>query len=301
MEDSFAAFDTQARVISRVDNQCATVRRRTRRVCMRTKLLLALAGVWTLGAASACGSTGGADSAHPALETTETGAGGQSSTSAGTSEGEPGSLPVSVTGICNNLLAAHDIAFGTAVFAISDACPSQRRGAAPLESTTVADVKREAPGKYCVSGLLSTGFAILIVSVDHINDRPPPQFHGPLDAPAHGITQVRFTLESPPSTGLQVSASNVVRDECPFSSDDCIQSGFYILSEAGTPVNVTEPGTYTHPLSNYRPGPGTPPTLALDTTRLAGFEFQLNPGTFDFCVSDVALLDNANAPVSPPQ
>lgn len=268
---------------------------------MGTKPLLALAKVGAFAAASACGSTEGVDSVQSGLETMETGTDGPSSMPDGTSDGEPGSLPVSVTGICNNLLAAQDIAFGTAVFAISDACPSQRRGVAPLASTTVADVRREARGKYCVRGVLSTGFASLLVSVDHINDRPAPQFHGPLDAPAFGIAQVRFTLESPPSTGLLVSASHVVRDECPFRSDNCIQSGFYILGEAGTPLNVTEPGTYTYPLTNYRPGPGTPPTPALDTTRLAGFEFKLNPGTFDFCVGDVALLDDAGAPVSPPQ
>jgi hypothetical protein len=279
----------------------ATIQGSPRPLYMGMKLLMALASVWPLGVASACGSSRGEDSAQTPLEATETGAGGQSNTPADASEVEPGSLPVSATGICNNLLAAHDIPFGTAVFAISDACPSQRRSAAPLASTSAADVTREAPGKYCVSGVLSTGFAILIVSFDHINDRPTPPVHRPLDARALGITQARFTLESTPSTGLQMSASNVVRDECPVSSDDCIQSGFYILSEAGAPVNVTEPGTYTHPLTNYRPGPDTPPTFALDTTRLGGLEFHLNPGTFDFCVSNVELLDDTDAPVPPPQ
>jgi len=245
------------------------------------------------GVASACGSSGENEGAERASETLEPAAGEAAN------EVEPGSLPVSVTGICNNLLSASDIPFGTAVFAISDACPSQRREAAPLPSATVADVTRQAPGKYCVNGEVTTGFAILLVSVDHINDRPTPPIHGPLDAPAFGITTLRFTLESPPSTGLQLSASHVVR-ECPASSSDCIQAGFYILNESGAPELVTAAGTYTHALADYRPAAGTPAALALDTTRLAGFELQINPGPFDFCVSDVELLDSAGSSVLPP-
>src|SRR5262245_29041147 len=212
---------------------------------------------------------------------------------------EPGSRPVSETGICNNLFSADDIPFATAIFAISDACPSQRRNAAPMPSSTVADVRHEAPGKYCVRGVLASGgFVSVIVSFDHINDVPAPPFHGPLDAQAIGITQLRFTLESPPATGLQVTPSSVVSDECPFSSDQCIQSGFYILDAAGAPSTITEPGTYTVRFSDLRPGPGVPSTLSLDTTRLAGIELQLNPGELDFCLGDVQLDDAAN-PVLP--
>jgi hypothetical protein len=217
------------------------------------------------------------------------------------SEVEAGSRPVSETGVCNNLLRGNDIPFAVAVFAVSDACPSQRRNAAPQPSSTVADVRREAPGKYCASGVVTDGFANLIVSFDHINDLPAPPFHGPLDAAALGVTQFRFSFESPPSTGLRVSPSNVVRDECAFSSDQCIQHGFYILNEAGAPSTITQTGTYTQRIADYRPGPGEPATLLLDMTRFSGFEFQLNPGEFNFCVSDVQLLDDGGNPVSQPE
>jgi hypothetical protein len=212
---------------------------------------------------------------------------------------EPGSRPVSETGICNNLLSASDIPFATAVFAISDACPSQRRSAPPLPSLTVADVRRSAPGNYCASGmLLEGGFAYLLVSFDHINDRPAPPFHGPLDAPAFGITSVRFTLESPPATGLRVSASNVVDDICPFSSDECIQGGFYVLGETGEPITMDQPGTYTQRLADFQSEPGLSATL--DVTRFAGIALELNPGAFDVCVSGVQLLDEAGRAVPPP-
>lgn len=221
--------------------------------------------------------------------------------SPGTTDAEPGSRPVSETGICDNLLQANDIPFGVAVFAVTDACPSQRRGAAPLPSTTVADVRREAPGKYCVSGTLESGYVLFLVSFDGINGLSPQPFHVPIDAAALGVDQFRFTIESPPSTGLYVSPSNVVGDQCPASSTQCIQAGFYILDQSGLPSTITMAGTYTERIADLRPGPDVPATLTLDTSRLAGFEFQLLPGNYDFCVSDVQLLDDSGEPIAEPE
>ena len=265
---------------------------------MSPDIVILGASALSVFAALACGSDGSGERVGTIATTTDPTSEEKPSPSPDMPETEPGARPVSETGICNNLLHVSDIPFATAVFAVSDACPSQRRGAAPLSSSTVADVRREAPGKYCVSGVLASGFANLIVSFDHINDLPTPPFHGPLDAAALGITQFRFTLESAAGTGFQASASNVVRDECPVSSDQCIQSGFYLLNEAGAPITITQAGTYTQSIADLRPGPGIPPTLMLDTTRLAGLEFQLNPGEFHFCVSDVQLLDHAGNSVS---
>ena len=270
---------------------------------MNTYVMITAASGLSVCAAIACGS----DDDEPAGADTTTDAtldnlpGAPSTTPSGAPEVEPGSLPVSETGICNNLLHVSDLPFVVTVFAITDACPSQRRGAAPLPSTTVADVRHEGPGKYCAKGVVTNGFAIFLVSYDHINDIPPRPFHAPLDAAALGVTQYRFTIESPPSTGLRISPSNVIGDECPFSSTECIQAGFYVLDEAGLPITITRTGTYTQRIADLRPGPGTPPALALDTTRFAGFEFQLQPGEFDFCVSDVQLLDDAGNPVSEPE
>ena len=100
---------------------------------------------------------------------------------------------------------------------------------------------------------------------------------------------------------MQVSPSNVVRDECPASSDECIQSGLYIPDAAGAPRVITQAGTYTQRIADLRPGPDNPPALTLDTTRFAGIGFELNQGEFSFCVSDVQLLDDAGNPVSAPK
>jgi hypothetical protein len=266
---------------------------------MATNRVMANACGLFMCVAVACASGESGEKTGRAAMTTDTTVDERLNPSSNVPEAEPGSQPVSETGVCNNLLNASDVPFATAVFAISDACPSQRRGTAPLSSPTIADVRHEAPGKYCARGALAGGFATLIVSFDHINDIPAPPFHGPLDAAALGITQFRFTVDSPPASGLQVSPSNVVRDECPFSSDECIQSGLYVLNEAGAPITITQAGTYTQRFTDYRPGPGVPPALTLDTTRLAGLGFELNPGEFDVCVSDVQLLDDAGKPVSP--
>jgi hypothetical protein len=250
---------------------------------------------WCVCAVMACGSDPAGDRVDGSSTPSDTPQEQPSPPS--TTTPEPGSQPVSETGICNNLLNASDIPFATAVFAITDACPSQRRGAAPVASSTIADVRREAPGKYCVSGVLTNGFANLVVSFDHINDMPTPPFHGPLDAAALGVTQFRFTVESAPGAGFQLSPSNVVRDECPVSSDECIQSGFYLLDGAGTPTTITQAGTYTQRIADLRPGPGLAPTLTLDAQRLAGLQFELDPGAIDLCVSDIQLLDDGANPV----
>jgi len=200
------------------------------------------------------------------------------------------------TAICNHLLAANDIPFATAVFPSTDACPNQRSGFTPQPSTTVAEVRRDAPGSYCLSGEVSTGQVKLVVSFDHINDLPMPAVHGPLDAVALGVSAIQFTLESPPASGLNVALSNVIRDACG-AMDLCINTGLFITSD-GVPIRFTDAGTQTLRLADLEPG-AEAVGAALDMSRFAGIEFRLNPGPFDFCVHDVRLLDASGAALAP--
>jgi len=208
--------------------------------------------------------------------------------------------------VCDYLYDARDIPFFVTTFPISDACPYQK-GAPPLPSSTITHLTREAPGKICMDGQVTTGWASLITSLDHVGavgvNAVRTATRQPLDAPALGITALRFTLETPPAGGLAVALSYVSRLECTFTDTGCIQSGFYVMQEGSpkVPLRFSEAGTYTLRFVDVQPGPDTDPTQTLDTTRFSGAEFQLGSGlgSFDFCVRDLQLLNDEGEPVTP--
>lgn len=109
-----------------------------------------------------------------------------------------------------------------------------------------------------------------------------------------------FTLDTPPTSGLEVSLSHVVEDDCPAERTDCVQvPGFFIMDTPDVPVRFTDAGTYSYAFSDFTPGPGSAPGATLDTTRLVGLQFTLAPGAFDFCVHDVQLFDATGNAVEP--
>lgn len=201
--------------------------------------------------------------------------------------------------ICNNRLFANDASLVTSVFPISDACPSQRHQLTPAPSSTVTELRRGGrPGQYCLSGVVTTGSAFLVVSFDHINDQPTPAVHAPLDAQALDIQQIHFALDAPPQSGLSLSISQVVEDNCSAERTDCIYvPGFYLIGEDGQPLLLEESGEYTFDLAEFRPGPGSAIGDTLDRTRLAGMELHLNPDQFDFCIHDIEFRDAGGRPV----
>jgi hypothetical protein len=209
--------------------------------------------------------------------------------------------------VCNNYLEPNAIPFATALFLVSDACPSPRERVAPVaSSTTTINVSQDQPGEICMNGQVSTGWANLIVSLDRINDifgdTPPPVTRQPLNTVALGIAGLRFTLDPAPANGLHVALSQVIADNCTVTQD-CIRAGFYMMAEGspGVLLNFDEAGQQTLRIADFERAPWEDPTRELDTTQISGVEFELNAGEFDFCIRDFALLDASGNAVAPPR
>lgn len=209
--------------------------------------------------------------------------------------------------VCNNYINPNAIPFATALFPVSDACPSPRERVAPLPSSTLVNVTQDQPGEVCISGQVTNGWVNLIVSLDRINDifsgTPAPATRQPLNAAALGIAALRFTLDPAPANGLHVALSQVVGENCTVTTQNCIQAGFYAMAEGrpGVLVNFDQAGSQTLTIADFQRAPWADPTLELDMTKLSGVEFELNAGAFDLCIRDFELLDGSSNPIMPSQ
>jgi len=255
----------------------------------------------------ACGDGGGATTASPEVPgTTSDGSVSENSpVEAPAQDTRESDVDPSDDGICNDVFDASDIPFLVATFPSSDACPTYRGNLAPQPSSTVTHVTRDEPGRICMSGEVTTGWAILIVSFDRINAvaaTPAPETRQPFDSAALGATALRFTLDPAPANGLQVALSMVTGEGCTATTQDCIQADFYVMVEGrpGVPLAFDESGPQTLRIADFVPAPWADPTNTLDPTRLAGVQFELNPGAFDFCIRDFELLDASGTPITPP-
>ena len=102
-----------------------------------------------------------------------------------------------------------------------------------------------------------------------------------------GITQVRVTIDHPPSGGISLGADTVHSDVC--HGVDCITFGFRV------PTRITTSGTTTAALVDFVASPPQP----FDTRALDGIWFSVDTGDFDFCVRDFQFLDANGAVVTP--
>ena len=210
---------------------------------------------------------------------------------------------------CNTLFDAHDIPFLAVTFWTSDSCPSQRTGLTVMPSSTITSLTRE-PGKVCMSGQVTTGYANLILDFDGENRDgiqgsggriTPEQSQGakPLDAVGLGITQIQFTLDTPPASGLAVNLASVVLPGC-YGRAECLHSGYYLMSEGqpGVLERVRDPGVHGLRIADFQAAPWVDPTEELDTTQLAFVAFELGAGAYDFCIRDLKMLEAKGAVVS---
>jgi hypothetical protein len=186
-------------------------------------------------------------------------------------------------------------------FWISDSCPSQRTGVAPMASSTISELSRDA-GQICLRGRVTTGWVSLIVDFSGNNpsgSQLPTEEAPPLDVVRLGITQLQFTLDSPPTSGLSVDLASVLVPGCYGRPNDCLVSGYYIMDEQrpGVPDRLNEPGTYTVRIADFQAAPWVDPTRELDATRLAFVGFDPGMGDYDFCINDLKLLDDSGNPV----
>jgi hypothetical protein len=182
----------------------------------------------------------------------------------------------------------------------------------PPSGTTTATITTPQPGKVCMSGRMDNGFATMTLSFVPTEDVVAIRFTNPafangLDATARGITQLRFTVDSPPS-GTQVQLRSVLTN-CGAST--CTRGDFYLSDgDPPTPVVIAGAGTanqsttVTAPIAAFKKGPGPNPNWVLGPNNLTWLHVgpgDLAPmtGDYAFCVHDFALLDANGNEVQP--
>ena len=137
--------------------------------------------------------------------------------------------------------------------------------------TTTAALRAE-PGKVCMSGA-TEGYAILSL--------PLAGYHTGLDASALHITQVEFTVETPPSSGVVPQVTSNLE-------------GFDLMS-AGEPVSIVSSSTKRASLSDFQNA-----GVTFDQTQLIAFGLAANATEhYDFCLRDLKFLDASGGEVQP--
>ena len=148
-----------------------------------------------------------------------------------------------------------------------------------------------APGKLCLAGRVSPGgFAGLNLNFATRN-QDGTKILEPFDAASRGITQMAFTIDSPPSTGLTIGITAIAQLDCPGDPLACSSPGF-IIEAAATPGPVV--------VSLAALKSVDAPTLVLDTSKLDAMFLQYHQaGDYNFCIRDLKFLDAQGNVVEP--
>ena len=131
-----------------------------------------------------------------------------------------------------------------------------RERARPPDSTTAALTFPE-DGKVCIQGTVAPGgYAYLVLWFTEYNALQNYDITAvlkPFDAVALGITQVAFSIDSPPSNGVTVQATILKQLDCPAGGNDCRTSGFALVDapNSGVQVVIKDPGTVVAPFANF--------------------------------------------------
>lgn len=186
---------------------------------------------------------------------------------------------------------------------LTASCDSGGPGAAlcnPPTGTTMPTLSQPVAGKLCLSGTeVGNGLAFLGLYFTEYN-RDLTKVLKTFDADLRGITQVAFTIDSPPSGGVWVDGSIVTSFDCPTGVLGCAAHGFKLMTAplSNVPLRITESGPQVAPFASFQqmaPNPSRP----FDTTVLDGFNFWVGAGDYDFCIHDFRFLNAAGIEVKP--
>jgi hypothetical protein len=136
---------------------------------------------------------------------------------------------------------------------------------------------RTEPGAACVAGT-SAGFTALMLQVHHREEL--------LDVAALGITQVEFTIDSPPTIGVEPLI--MIPPQAP-------SSGRLALFNQGVRVSIVSTQTLRVSLEDFQE-----PNVVPDTSRLVAIGFFIGAvSAYDFCVRDLKFFDANDHEVLP--
>jgi hypothetical protein len=244
--------------------------------------MIALLG--TVALASACGS------GHDATGMGGMGgAGGTGGTAGGAVDAGLKPIPAPPCGTGENTSCLPSgFPFARSAFAHSYACNGICPAVSPAGPWTIV-LNQPQTGTLCLSGTnphpMGTGLSLDFTTLAQLSPSSLMVLER-FNADLLGIKQVRFTIDSPPSGGISVSAYTLHADVC--NGVDCLT--FFAL-----PTRVTAAGTITVALVDFV---ATPPQT-FDTRALDAIGFDVGPGDFNFCVHDFQFLDANGAVVTP--
>ena len=170
----------------------------------------------------------------------------------------------------------------------------------PPAGSTTATLTQPQAGQVCLSGTVATGGWAQIALQYAVFNLDPIRIVKTFDADARGITQAAFTVDSPPSSGVTVTAAVTTNLECPASGFDCFTYGFELMTAplSNIPLTITGPGPQVAPFANFQQTrSGVSQTF--DTSALQYLFFGVGAGGYDFCLQDFKFLDAAGNEVKP--
>jgi hypothetical protein len=173
-------------------------------------------------------------------------------------------------------------AFVTSVFAASDYCDPTFIGVGcpattvPPAGASIARLSNPANGTFCLAGTVEAGgFGAILFRFDTFDPAGMPLTT--FDAAARGITQWAFTIDTPPAAGAIPGTF-----------------GFHV----GTPpVYITQPGPQMLRFADFVQNGAE--TGTIDTSVMPPIGFAVREGSYDFCVRDFKLLDDAGNEITP--
>ena len=177
-------------------------------------------------------------------------------------------------------------------------------GKSPPAGSTTAALTFPEDGKVCIQGTVAPGgYAYLVLWFTEYNALQNYDITAvlkPFDAVALGITQVAFSIDSPPSNGVTVQATILKQLDCPAGGNDCRTSGFALVDapNSGVQVVIKDPGTVVAPFANFEQTDRTM-SAVFDTAQLDAVIFTVINGPFDVCLHDFKFLDPAGNEVVP--
>jgi hypothetical protein len=226
-------------------------------------------------------------------------------TGAGCGSGSDGASPESI----DILQSPPGFPFVVGAAVVDDQCDtgtahSCALGKNPQAGSTTAALSQPQNGKVCLEGTVAPGGGAFVVfwftQYNALENYNITAVLKPFDAAALGITQVAFSVDTPPTNGITVQASVLKRLDCPAGGSDCRTGGFTLMTapNSNVPVNIKDAGPEVAPFASFEQTDPTLPTT-FDTTQLDAVLFTVIDGPYNFCVHDFKFLDPTGNEVAP--
>jgi hypothetical protein len=180
-------------------------------------------------------------------------------------------------------------------------CPGQT---IPPAGATTAHLSQPEAGRICMSGTTTasdSGLAVILLHFTGLN-KERTKITKTFDADALGITQVTFTIDSPPPVQGVIVGAGVLKTLEIMAGQRFITDGFRLMAPPLLDVllKVTQPGPEVAPFSDFKQT-DLSMSATFDTTGLANLGFAVGGRglDYDFCVRDLKFLDAAGTEITP--